>query len=137
MILWEVVPNPAEAGEPVTAYLAHGDDCGYPDASTIQVNVAGNTVNVSSEFFIGCVGTPPLPPLAVELGAFQPGNYTVAYTPITEQGNLLATQYGQFVVLAESAPIAVPAVSWLLLSALILTFGIFAGRHLIAKGDVT
>jgi len=95
-----VVPNPAEAGQPIVARLFHLCDEAEHDAPT--VSVLGNVVTLSQSFVPAiCIGLPPPPPeVQYPLGVFAQGTYTLNYV-LRERGSGATTQESsQFTIVA-------------------------------------
>ncbi len=100
-----VVPNPAVAGEPITARIIHRcDETGF---DTPSVSVIGNVVTVSQSFesTVICIGLPPPPPdVDIPLGAFGQGSYTLNYVLRDRISNVSTQESTQFLVNAGVGP---------------------------------
>jgi hypothetical protein len=78
-----IEPAAPAAGQHVRLVLQFAD-CAVPTPGTNSIVVTGNTITFSQLVVPPLCGVPPpQPPVAFDIGVFQPGSYTLVYAPTT------------------------------------------------------
>jgi hypothetical protein len=106
-----IEPATPAAGQLVRIVLQF-ESCAFPTPGTNSVTVSGSTITFSQLVVPPICGVPPpQPPVSFDLGAFQPGSYTLVYAPSTGSQGFAwvpSTPLG-FTVGAASIPTLWPA----------------------------
>lgn len=126
-----VVPNPALAGQELQAQSTFnlcivGEGLG-PTQQSISGSVITLTLQMTGPTF--CLGVPPPPrPVAIPIGSFAPGTYTLVQQPVSPNPNIVYPPLTTSFTVA-SAPLSVPASSTMstLLLALLIGVGAYLG----------
>lgn len=115
-----VTPNPAQAGQPVSAILRAFCFASVPGSE--RVTRQGSLVTLTNNVDQLCGVPLPIGHLAFPLGSFAPGKYTLVYAPTSSfDGVTYVTQSTQFVVLPNAS--AVPATTSQVAALLALLIG--------------